>query len=303
MRAGGAQRFAVMDIAARRTRFDRLGRITRIDLRVRPGCRRRRVRATARGATAAGRRRRRDRRRRVAAGASLSRSYRVNLNVLALVALFTGGLLVFSTQALAVVRRRAQFALLRVLGVTRRRLVRAARRRGRAGRRRRQRARARRGLRAGAGSRCAVVGADLGAGYFRGVAPALALDPWRPRSSSRSASPLAMLGSLVPALEAARAAPALALKAGDEERAFARLRPALAGARVAIGVGAAPPLLPPVAGLPLFGYAAIALLLVGTLMLMPRLAAIAARAAARAARAAPRARARAAARRAGAGCR
>src|SRR5581483_7580481 len=52
-------------------------------------------------------------------GASLSRSYRVNLNVLSLVALFTGGLLVFSSQALAVVRRRAQLALLRVLGVTR----------------------------------------------------------------------------------------------------------------------------------------------------------------------------------------
>ena len=51
--------------------------------------------------------------------ANLSRAYRVNLNVLALVALFTGGFLVFSTQALSVVRRRAQLALLRVLGVTR----------------------------------------------------------------------------------------------------------------------------------------------------------------------------------------
>src|SRR4029077_8334100 len=54
---------------------------------------------------------------------SLSRAYRVNLNVLALVALFTGGLLVFSAQALAVVRRRPQLALLRVLGLTRRGLV------------------------------------------------------------------------------------------------------------------------------------------------------------------------------------
>ena len=49
----------------------------------------------------------------------MSRAYRVNLNVLALVALFTGGLLVFSTQALSVVRRRAHFALLRTLGLTR----------------------------------------------------------------------------------------------------------------------------------------------------------------------------------------
>ena len=34
------------------------------------------------------------------------------------------------------------------------------------------------------------------------------------------------------------------------------------------------PFLPPVAGLPLFGYLAIALLLIGTLMLMPRIAAV-----------------------------
>src|SRR5438046_7019251 len=59
----------------------------------------------------------------VDATSRLSRAYRINLNVLALVALFTGGLLVFSTQALAVARRRSQFALLRTLGVTRRRLL------------------------------------------------------------------------------------------------------------------------------------------------------------------------------------
>src|SRR6185437_8314667 len=46
-----------------------------------------------------------------------SRSYRVNLNVLAMVALFTGGFLVFSAQALEVARRRGEHALLRVLGV------------------------------------------------------------------------------------------------------------------------------------------------------------------------------------------
>nr|WP_229508039.1 FtsX-like permease family protein [Massilia sp. Dwa41.01b] len=50
---------------------------------------------------------------------NLSRAYRVNLTVLAPVALFTGAFLVFSTQALSVMRRRSQFALLRVLGVER----------------------------------------------------------------------------------------------------------------------------------------------------------------------------------------
>src|SRR5438128_7345306 len=120
--AGEQQRFAVMDIAGAQSNFERLGLITRIDLRLKPGVDLAAFRdrlqqplpagvAVARPAES------------LAASASVSRSYRVNLNVLALVALFTGGLLVFSTQALAVVRRRAQFALLRVLGVTRRRLV------------------------------------------------------------------------------------------------------------------------------------------------------------------------------------
>ena len=120
--AGAARRFRGDGHRGAQARFDRLGRITRIDLRLEPGddadaFRDRLGKALPAGLAvdrpAAS----------LAASAGLSRSYRVNLNVLALVALFTGGLLVFSTQALAVVRRRAQFALLRVLGVTRRRLV------------------------------------------------------------------------------------------------------------------------------------------------------------------------------------
>src|SRR5690606_36185099 len=51
---------------------------------------------------------------------ALSRAYRVNLDMLALVALCTGAFLVYSAQALSVARRRTQFALLRVLGAKRR---------------------------------------------------------------------------------------------------------------------------------------------------------------------------------------
>ena len=57
---------------------------------------------------------------------NLSRAYRVNLTVLALVALFTGAFLVFSILSLSVSRRLPQLALLGVLGLTaaqRRRLV------------------------------------------------------------------------------------------------------------------------------------------------------------------------------------
>ncbi len=37
LRAAGAQRLAVMDIAAAQQAFDRIGRISRIDMRLRPG--------------------------------------------------------------------------------------------------------------------------------------------------------------------------------------------------------------------------------------------------------------------------
>jgi putative ABC transport system permease protein len=82
---------------------------------------------------------------------------------------------------------------------------------------------------------------------------------------------VAVLGSLIPALAAARAAPASALRAGDEERAFTRLRRSWPGL-AAIAVGTIASFLPPVAGLPLFGYVAIALLLLGSLTLLPRIA-------------------------------
>lgn len=263
------QRFAVMDIAGAQAAFDKPGLVSRIDLRLRPGVDvdafRDRLRASLPPGLAVDRPAAT-----LAAAASLSRSYRVNLNVLALVALFTGGLLVFSTQALGVVRRRAHFALLRVLGVTRRMLVTLivaeSALTGIAG--------SIVGLGAGfALARIASewVGADLGSGYFRGIVPMLAIDPWAILLFFALGVAIAMLGGFVPALEAARAAPAAALRAGDEQQPFERLRPIWPGASV-IAVGALATALPPIAGLPLFGYFAIALLLIGTLMLMPRFA-------------------------------
>jgi putative ABC transport system permease protein len=263
------QRFAVMDIAGAQSNFDRLGRISRVDLRLRPGVDIDTVRERIQAQLPAGVAVQRPETG-VAASENLSRSYRVNLNVLALVALFTGGLLVFSTQALAVVRRRSQLALLRVLGMTRRELASLLVLEGAIvgiiG--------SALGLAGGfilAQIAVRVIGADFGAGYFRGVAPALSLAPIPLAIFFCLGVLIAMLASLAPALEAARAAPAAALKAGDEERAFARLSPSWPGF-VTIGAGAIATLVPPVAGLPLFGYIAIALLVIGTLMLMPRIA-------------------------------
>src|SRR5262245_20426096 len=82
---------------------------------------------------------------------------------------------------------------------------------------------------------------------------------------------VAVLGALLPALDAARTAPARALKAGDEQTLFARLTPSWPGL-VLLAAAAVLSQLGPVAGLPVFGYAAIACMLVGAIALVPRLA-------------------------------
>jgi putative ABC transport system permease protein len=266
------ERYALMDIAAAQDLFARRGVVSRIDLRIRPGASLESVRARLQallppGVSVA------PPQENAAATARMSRAYRVNLNVLALVALFTGALLVFSTQALSVVRRRAYFALLRTLGVTRgalaRWLVLEGALAGCLGA----------ALGIGGGYAIAyvvlhVVGGDLGAGYFRGVAPRVVVDPLAACIFAAAGVAVAALGSLAPAREAGRAQPAAALKAGDEQEAFARLRSPWPGLAM-LAAGAAMTALPPIADLPVFGYLAIALLLVGTLLLLPRIASLA----------------------------
>jgi len=264
--ANGGQRLGVMDIGAAQWRLQRLGVLTRIDLRLKPG-----VNVTDLSA-----RLQQD----LPAGvfvetprASLdstlrmSRAYRVNLTVLALVALFTGALLVFSTEALAVVRRRSELALLRVLGMTRSGLLRLLAMEslfiGLVG--------AALGIVIGHALASVVlrsVGADLGAGFFSGLEPKLRLDWLTIALYAIAGVAAALLGGLLPTLEAARAHPAAALKAGDEQVAYLPLR----APWIALALLCASALLvalPPVNGLPLFGYAAILLMVVATIGLIP----------------------------------
>ena len=266
--AGSTARYAVMDIAAVQDRFGRTGTLTRIDLRLRPGADaaavQRRLQAllppgvhVAPPASSA------------SATARFSRAYRVNLNVLALIALFTGAMLVYSTQALAVARRRAQFALLRTLGLARRRLVAwvlaEAVLFGAIG--------AAAGLAGGYAIAFAVLrafGPDLGAGFFRGRTLAPSLEAASMFAFAALGLLAALGGSALPARDAARAAPAAALKAADADFGTAAAPGWLAWSALAAGAGAA--FLPAVANLPLFGYAAIALILIGGILAMPGLA-------------------------------
>jgi len=203
---------------------------------------------------------------------NLTRAYRVNLTVLALVALFTGGFLVFSVQSLAVAKRIPQLALLGVLGMD---------------------ARLRRRLILGEAALLGLLGAASGVALGTGLA-ALALQvlggdlgsgTLGAGASSGAAPPLqwslpaallygglgvlaAMAGSWQPARQAARIAPAQSLKGlGDDQQAAPRLwQPLLA----LLGAGALA-LLPPWGGLPLAAYASVGLMLLGGIGLVPAL--------------------------------
>ncbi len=260
------QRIAAMDIASAQWRLQRLGRINRIDLRLRPGTnveslRRQLAALLPPGVEAV------TPDTEVERSASLSRSYRLNLDMLALVALFTGAFLVFSTQILSVLRRRSHFALLRVLGLTRPGLTRMLIAEG--------------ALIGMLGSTCGLalgcalaayvlahLGADLGAGYFRAVSPGLHIAPFALAAFWILGTAFSTAGSAIPAIEAGWRAPALALRAGDEEEGLRKLRATWAGVAL-IASGLILTQAPPINGLPVFGYTAIALILFGTILLMP----------------------------------
>ncbi|MBM3352624.1 MAG: ABC transporter permease [Betaproteobacteria bacterium] len=260
---------ALADVATAQWRLGREGQLNRIDLRLAPGVDRELLRTAIGAKLPAG----------VhvvtvdaveESGANLSRAYRVNLNVLALVALFTGGFLVFSAQALEVARRRGEHALLRVLGLQGAGLFRLLL--------------AEAALIGAAASALGVVlgwaiakaavslgGADLGSGLFRGVQPELALPIGTMAAYWAAGIAVAVAGAWLPALDAARVPPAQALKAGDAERLFERAATIAPGLAL-LAAGTALSQLPAVGGLPLPGYAAIACLLVGGVLLMPWLA-------------------------------
>jgi putative ABC transport system permease protein len=260
---------ALADIATVQWRLDRLGLLNRVDLRLAPGADREQVRARIAAMLPAGAY--------VAtvdaveeSGANLSRAYRVNLNVLALVALFTGGFLVFSAQSLEVARRRGEHALLRVLGLERRGVLRLvlleAGTVGAAG--------SLLGIMLGYGLALAALefgGADLGAGMFRGVSPELAFPVASSLIYFAAGIAVALAGALLPALDAARVPPAQALKAGDEQRMFQQLVTTVPGL-VLLGAAAALSQFGATDGIPLAGYLSIACMLVGTILLMPWLA-------------------------------
>ena len=262
---------AVMDIGAAQDLFGRGGWLSRIDLQLRPGVTREPLEsallalpgwpANALLVTPA---------EHSGALQRLTRAYRVNLAALSLVALFTGAFLVYSVLALGVARRQPQLALLAVLGATpgqRLALVLLeALALGLVG--------SLLGLLLGTALAAGALhwlGADLGAGYFAGVAPALHWNLPALLVYGLLGLLAALVGGWWPARAASALAPAQALKGLDAAQPPPRhatgpwLGPALCAA------GALLAFVPAVAGVPLAAYTAIGLLLVGGMALLPLL--------------------------------
>jgi putative ABC transport system permease protein len=263
-----SQPLGLMDIASAQWTFDRIGRLNRIDLRLNPGVDVEAFRRTLGGKLPVGvlaiaPQVERDR------AVSVTRAYRVNLNMLALVALWTGAFLVFSTQSLSVLRRRRSLALLRALGVTRIQLQRAL---------------------IGEGAALGVAGSfvgivlgmavaeailrfltgDLGNVQLRAVGATLRSAPLPLLAFFVMGTAAASVGAWLPARTSARQRPARALKGGDGHYIVAPRKSAYSGVAL-LGLGAALTGLPSVGGLPIFGYAAIAALLFGAVLLVPTL--------------------------------
>ncbi|MDB5895642.1 MAG: transporter permease, partial [Rhodoferax sp.] len=241
--ASGAP-LAVMDIGAAQDFFGLQGRLSRIDVRLRPGTDHAAFVASLRLPTDLQAAEPADEATRID---NLSRAYRVNLTVLALVALFTGAFLVFSVLSLSVAKRAQQFALLGVLGLT--------------GRERLQLVLWESLVLGGIGSLAGValgtlladaalrlLGGDLGGGYFAGVAPRLQWDGVAAAIYGALGVAAAVVGGWWPARQAQRLPPAQTLKGLGAAQAAGRGRWM---GLVLLFVGCLLALMPPVFGLPL----------------------------------------------------
>ncbi|MDO9359395.1 MAG: FtsX-like permease family protein [Polaromonas sp.] len=264
--AGGAP-LAVMDIGAAQDLFGRAGQLSRIDLRLQPGTDRAAFLASLQlpagvTATEPG-----DDAQRVS---NLSRAYRVNLTVLALVALFTGAFLVFSVLSLSVAKRAQQFALLGVLGLTGRERLRLVMWEsawlGAVG--------SVAGIALGtalAALALRLLGGDLGGGYFSGVAPTLQWNASAALVYGLLGIAAALVGGWWPARAAQKLPPAQTLKGlGAPPAGGTPWRLSL----LLIAAGGLLALSPPVFGIALGAYFSVGLLLVGGISALPWLIAL-----------------------------
>lgn len=264
--AAGNAPLGVLDIADAQALFGRLGSLDRIDIQLTPG-----TDATAWARTLPPRWRATPPADEGERLSDLTRAYRVNLGLLALMALFTGSFLVYAVLSLATAQRLPQWALVGVLGVSARMRWRLILLEGLAigvvG--------TALGLALGvalAAGALKLMGSDLGLHGGSGSSTALLFNqPLLGPAVVYGALGLlaALVAALAPALTVRRIAPALVLKglglpAGRTLPAWVGLALLAAGA----GLGGLPPLLEDT---PVAAYLSMLCLLLGGLALVPAL--------------------------------
>lgn len=198
---------------------------------------------------------------------NLSRAYRVNLTVLALVALVTGALIVFSSQAAMVLKLWSTISLTSVLGASQRWIMTMI---------------LAQGLMLGtlgsvlgviigfglASALLLTIGTDLGGGYFGSRKTWPTITGYEFLAFLLLGIVISALASWIPAQMAMQARRAEGLRPGHGEVTLSQLPrtwPALA-----LGLlGCVAVVLPPVANLPIFSYVAIGLWLLAGIALVP----------------------------------
>jgi len=198
---------------------------------------------------------------------NLSRAYRVNLNVLALVALFAGAFLVFTTISFSVLRQQSQLALLSILGTSPRWIFSLVL--------------AQAGVVAALGGLLGIglgltlafvllkmLGGDLGGGYFSGAVPPLEIDTVALLGFWILAITVGLLAAYFPAKAATSKRPTELLRAGSTERVLRSVmyhHVALIFSIASLVLA----FIPAIDDLPLAAYASIACLLFAGLALIP----------------------------------
>ncbi len=260
-----SQVIGVMDIGSAQWAFNRLGVVSRLDLRLEDG-------QSTQGLSAALKAQSeplqlvatQDRDRRMSL---LSRAYRVNLTVLAMVALLTGGFLVSTAVHLSIVRQRSELALLGVLGASESWLRRFVWAQG--------------GLIGALGGVLGVgmglllaaalmriVGGDLGGNYFSGAPAAMVIDWGALMVFAMAAVLMGLASAWLPLSQINWRRPMALLRAGQAETLVLSM-PTLKWSLLSAALAVALLMLPTLGGLPWAAYGAIAALLCAGLLAVP----------------------------------
>jgi putative ABC transport system permease protein len=260
-----SQVIGVMDIGSAQWAFKRLGVVSRLDLRLEDG-------QSTQGLSDALKAQSeplqlvatQDRDRRMSL---LSRAYRVNLTVLAMVALLTGGFLVSTAVHLSIVRQRSELALLGVLGASESWLRRFVWAQG--------------GLIGALGGALGVgmglllaavlmriVGGDLGGNYFSGAPAAMVIDWGALFVFAMAAVLMGLASAWLPLSQINWRRPMALLRAGQAETLVLSL-PTLKWSLLSAALAVVLLMLPTLDELPWAAYAAIAALLCAGLLAVP----------------------------------